>query len=60
MKPIGQILFMIALLVSGIAYTVYNYLHGRASMTMLILAVGMLGASLLNMLIGLFRALRDK
>ena len=59
MKPIGQILFMIVLLVSGIAYTVYNYLHGNTSLTMLIMAVGLLGASLLNMVMGLIRALRD-
>lgn len=60
MNTVGQILFMIALLVSGIAYTVYNYMHGKTSTAMLILAVGLLGASLVNMIRGLIRALQDK
>ena len=60
MNSIGQILFMIALLISGIAYTVYNYLRGGISLTMLIMAVGLLGISLINMTRGLIRALREK
>ena len=60
MKAIGQIVFMILLLISGIGYTVYNYIHGETSQAMLILSVGLLGAALLNMISGLIRALRDK
>ena len=50
MQSIGQIVFMIFLLLSGIGYTLYNYAHGRISETMMILSVAILGASLLNML----------
>ena len=60
MKSAGQIILMILLLISGIGYTLYNYSSGRISESMMILSVAVLGASLLNMLRGLIRALRDK
>ena len=60
MQSIGQIVFMILLLLSGIGYTLYNYTHGGISETMMILSVAILGASLLNMLRGLIRAIRNK
>lgn len=60
MKSAGQIFLMILLLISGIGYTLYNYSSGRISESMMILSVAVLGASLLNMLRGLIRALRDK
>ena len=60
MKGIGHIIFMILLLISGIAYTLYNYSGSRISESMMILSIAVLGASLLNMLRGLIRALRDK
>jgi len=60
MRAIHQILFMILLLSSGIGYVIYNYLNGRTSEMMMILSVAILGASLLNMLVGLYRAIRDK
>ena len=60
MQSIVQIVFMIFLLLSGIGYTLYNYAHGGISETMMILSVAILGASLLNMLRSLIRAIRDK
>ena len=60
MKAVGQIIFMIVLLISGIAYTVYNYLNGNTSQVMLIVSIGILGAALINMVQGLIRALRDR
>lgn len=60
MKEIGQIIVMILLLISGIGYTLYNYSGGRISESMMILSIAVLGTSLLNMLRGLIRALRNK
>ena len=60
MKDIGQILFMIVLLLSGIGYTLYNYSIGRTSPAMALLFIGVLGASLLNMVMGLIRALKNR
>ena len=60
MKTIGQILFMILLLLSGIGYTVYNYVQGNTSQAMLILSIGLLGAALVNMVQGLIRAWKTK
>ena len=60
MQSISQIVFMIFLLLSGIGYTLYNYTHGKISEMMMILFVGVLGASLLNMVRGLIRAIKDK
>lgn len=60
MNSIGQILFMIFLLVSGIGYTFYNYTRGGISQTMMILFIAILGASLLNMIRGLIQAIRNK
>jgi len=60
MQSISQIVFMIFLLLSGIGYTLYNYTHGKISETMMILFVAVLGASLLNMIRGLIRAIKEK
>lgn len=60
MKTIGQIVFMIVLLVSCIGYTLYNYINGNTSQIMLIVSIGILGAALINMVQGLIRAIKDK
>ena len=60
MQTVGQIIMMILLLLSGIGYTVYNYTNGNTSESMAIVCIAILGASLLNMLRGLYRALKDK
>lgn len=60
MKSTTSILFMILVLLSGMGYTIYNYLHGSCSQGMLLFSLGLLGVALINLVQGLIRALRDK